>query len=55
MFVWSTSLDYKLVGEFHPDVVICAMIEGFVTRLLGDTFDIRRYVEEVRERGWETR
>lgn len=48
MFVWSTSLDYKLVGEFRPDVVICAMTERFMRRVLGDTFGIRRYVGAVR-------
>jgi|GEM_PF-985760 len=50
MFVWSTSLDFTLIDNFRPDLVISAMTERFMTRVPDDTFDIITYVQSVLKR-----
>jgi alginate O-acetyltransferase complex protein AlgJ len=43
-FVWSTSIDWRLVDEIKPDILICELAERFLTRVPNDRFDLRATV-----------
>jgi hypothetical protein len=43
-FVWSTSIDWRLVDEIRPDILICELAERFLTRVPNDDFDLRATV-----------
>ncbi len=43
-FVWSSSIDYALVAEYKPDIVITEMAERFVRRIPDDSFCLRDVV-----------
>ena len=42
-FAWTTSIDYGLVKELKPDVVLCAMTERFMSQIPNDDFDLRAF------------
>ena len=42
-FVWSISIDWKLVEEMKPDILISAHTERFMTSLPDDTMDIQAF------------
>ena len=49
LFVWSTSIDYRLVKRFRPDIVITQMAEKFIKdrpekRIQEDGFDLASFV-----------
>jgi len=46
LFVWSSSIDYGLVEDFCPDIVITETAERFVTMLPDDCFDLSVFVSE---------
>lgn len=46
-FIWSTSLDFDLIAERKPDIVLSAMTERFMTRLPVDTFNVATYAENL--------
>lgn len=42
-FVWSTSLDYKFIGEIAPDIVITEIAERFMPIVPEDKFNVSSY------------
>ena len=44
MFVWSAAIDFKLVEQFRPDIVVTEMAERFMSTLPDDDFDSRAFV-----------
>jgi hypothetical protein len=46
-FIWSTSLDFGLIAERRPDIVLAEMTERFMTRLPNDSFDVLHYAEAL--------
>ncbi|TYO62059.1 hypothetical protein FXV83_34735 [Bradyrhizobium hipponense] len=43
MFVWSAAIDWKLVDEFKPDILLTEVAERFVRVVPNDDVDIRRH------------
>lgn len=43
MFVWSAAIDWKLVDEFKPDILLTEIAERFVRVIPMDDIDIRRH------------
>ncbi|MDA9543252.1 hypothetical protein ACM43_01540 [Bradyrhizobium sp. CCBAU 45321] len=43
MFVWSAAIDWKLVDEFKPDILLTEIAERFVRVVPTDDVDIRRH------------
>jgi alginate O-acetyltransferase complex protein AlgJ len=43
MFVWSAAIDWKLVDEFKPDILLTELAERFVRVVPKDDVDIRRH------------
>ena len=44
-FVWSSSLDWRLIEEVKPDLLIAEIAERFLKRLVNDDFDVKARVE----------
>ena len=42
-FIWSTSLDFSMIADRRPDVVLLAMTERFMSRLPDDSFNVADY------------
>lgn len=45
-FAWTTNIDYNLVQELKPDIVICAMTERFMTAAPSDNFDLKAFAHD---------
>ncbi len=46
-FVWSTSLDYSIIKELSPDIVLTDIAERFMPNVPSDTFDLHGHVEKT--------
>lgn len=49
-FVWSTSLDYKFIGEISPDIVISEIAERFMPMVPKDEFDVEGFPSQCIEK-----
>lgn len=49
-FLWSTSIDYDVVSETKPDLVLSVMTERFMKALPDDSFNLRSYEEVIKRR-----
>jgi alginate O-acetyltransferase complex protein AlgJ len=45
-FVWSTSIDWSIVAELKPDVLLTECAERFMTALPGDTMNVADHVKQ---------
>ncbi|GAC1338398.1 MAG: hypothetical protein NVSMB26_25930 [Beijerinckiaceae bacterium] len=43
-FVWSSSVDWRVVEEMQPDILICEIAERFLVRVPDDRFDLQAAV-----------
>ena len=43
-FVWSTSIDWSIVAELKPDILLTECAERFMTTLPGDTMNVAEHV-----------
>jgi hypothetical protein len=46
-FAWSTSIDYGLLDEVKPDIVLTVHTERFMTRIPTDDFDLRGHARAI--------
>jgi hypothetical protein len=44
-FAWSTSIDFELVEELAPDIVVCAMTERFMKNIPNDDFKLKKFAQ----------
>lgn len=44
-FVWSTSIDRRMIARINPDIVITEMTERFIWLSPNDSFDLQSFVE----------
>ena len=45
MFVWSSSIDWDIVRDYRPNVVLTEMAERFIATVPADDLDLRAHAE----------
>ncbi|MBW7961802.1 alginate O-acetyltransferase AlgX-related protein [Bradyrhizobium sp. BR 10261] len=53
MFVWSSNLDYRIIRDFKPDIVVTELAERFMSRPPTDDVDLVEHAKRKVERAVE--
>jgi hypothetical protein len=50
MFVWTTNIDFSIVENFAPDIVLTGCTERFMSYVPADDFNLDEYVRRTIEK-----